>query len=783
MQLLHSPLAIRVKNLIHDERNFAAGIFLIACTMLTVIWLGTTARIADEKKLTIENAVNDGNNIAAIVEANLNEVLSRADSYARRTRTLSITDRSVQSLNSQISSDPAYLRAAVFNAQTELLQSSGNRAVDPELQGFLLASLSQSPPLLQKGQLVIGRPSLEKNASWRVPVLIRFSSPQIPDGYFVAILDLGYILRFYKNVSLGERGRIEILMLDGYQLAEINGSSISGGVNYGASKYAEFLSETNHIGVVKHQRPDTSSTEVSVFRISQQFPFAVVVRRDEGDLERQLTIRTSDYLVRAAIVSFVLTLLMTGLFIVARRQRRLNQGLKQSEREKLDLIVQLEQEKGRAVWQATHDYLTGIPNRMLFYELAEKELARARRSRKLYAVMFLDLDKFKKINDALGHTVGDLLLQSVSQRLQSSLREYDLLARFGGDEFVILISEMISEADISKVAAKLIDVISQTYQNLNGEDVDVSPSIGIALYPRDGQGLDALLTHADSAMYMAKSAGAGTFRFFDKSLNSSSARDSDLLLHFKRAIKKNEFCLHFQPRISLNDYSVCGLEALIRWQHPEYGLIYPNDFIPLAENNDLIVPLGCWVIEAACRQIAEWNKIGLPPTPVAINVSPKQLRNDALITTVIASLERYQVPPEMLEIEVTEGCFIEDFDAANYLLQKLKNLGIKIALDDYGTGFSSLKHLTKLPIYAIKIDRSFIHDIRNDASDAVIVASTITLAHNLGLEVVAEGVESREQLMHLKTAGCDYVQGFYFQRPVSGEEILPTLVRGQFTPL
>jgi EAL domain-containing protein (putative c-di-GMP-specific phosphodiesterase class I) len=254
------------------------------------------------------------------------------------------------------------------------------------------------------------------------------------------------------------------------------------------------------------------------------------------------------------------------------------------------------------------------------------------------------------------------------------------------------------------------------------------------------------------------------------------------LNRFKRAIKEDEFCLHYQPRVELQEFSVVGLEALIRWNHPEHGLIYPNDFISLAENNDLIVPLGNWVVDAACRQLSAWRAQDLPLVAVAINVSSRQLKDNELVETVKTTLAKYQIPPDLLEIEVTESCFIEDFDTANQVLEQLQKSGIKIALDDYGTGFSGLKNLKVLPIYAIKIDRSFIRDIRNDNSDAVIVASTISLAHNLGLQVVAEGVESKEQLVHLKTAGCDQVQGFYFQRPVAASEMAALLQRGKFTP-
>ncbi len=756
---------------------------MLALAMLSIIWWGTLSRMAHEKTLVIESSIADEKNIASIVASNLNEVLDRASQYAKIGRSMMEGDQSAMLyLNPMLSGDPAYLRAAVFDGKGNLLQSSANRKSEPELMQLVLTAQGNAHAAPADDQLIVDRPSTTDSSAWRVPILIPFSSSNQGRGFFTAVIDMGYFLRLYKDVQLGNGGRIEILTRDGYQLAELSDASLSAGVDYGGSDYAKFLSEPDADGVLATTRPGTSGQDIGVFSVLERYPFAVIVTRDQSYLMGRLTVRHSDYLQRAILVSIAVVLLMFGLFVIAYRQRRLYNVLAMSEQEKRNLIGQLEQEKGRALLQASHDYLTGIPNRMLFYEMATAELARAKRSRKLYALFFLDLDKFKLINDTLGHAVGDLLLQGVAARLRESLREYDLLARLGGDEFVMLISEMTSESDIAKIADKLVEVIRTPFLDLDGNDIEVSPSIGIALYPRDGQNVETLLTHADFAMYSAKAAGAATYRFFDTSLNASSVRDVELLTRFKRAIRDDEFCLHYQPRVELQQFKLVGLEALVRWRHPEHGLIYPNDFISLAEENELIVPLGRWVINAACRQIAEWRAEGLPLVPIAINVSPKQLKDESLLETVMSTLAHYQLPPELLEIEVTESCFIEDFDTANHVLEQLTKNGLKIALDDYGTGFSGLKNLKKLPIYAIKIDRSFIRDIRNDNSDAVIVSSTISLAHNLGLQVVAEGVESKEQLVHLKTAGCDQVQGFYFQRPTVAVDIPALLKRGRFTP-
>jgi len=758
------------------------GTVFLALAMLAIIWWGTWVRVAYEKAITVENSIADSKNIAAIVASNLNEVMGRATRYSQIARSMMEGDPSAGlQLNPTRDGDRAYLRIAVFDEHGNLIQSSANRTSEPELMRLVLMAKSNTFGTIQDDQLIVGKPSRDDSSAWRVPILMPFASSVQGRGFFAAIIDIGYFLQLYKDVNLGDTGRIEILTHDGYQLAELNGAILSGGIDFSSSEYGKFLEHAED-GVIDVVRPDVSPEDIGVLRRLHNYPLFVVVTHDQNYLMRGLADRHQEYIWRAIAVSIAIVLLLCGLLVVADKQRRLYNVLTASEQEKLNLISQLEQEKNRALLLASHDYLTGIPNRRLFYEMATTELARAKRSRKLYALFFLDLDKFKLINDTLGHAVGDLLLQGVARRLRESLREYDLLARLGGDEFVMLVSEMASESDIAKIAAKLVEVVRVPFLDLDGNDIDVSPSIGIALYPRDGQDVETLLTHADFAMYSAKSAGAATYRFFDTSLNASSAREAELLSRFKRAIRDDEFCLHYQPRVELQEFAVVGLEALIRWTHPEHGLIFPNDFISLAENNDLIVPLGRWVVDAACRQLAAWRAQGLPVVPVAINVSSRQLNDNALLETIMTTLAKYQISPDLLEIEVTESCFIEDFDTANLVLQQLQENGIKIALDDYGTGFSGLKNLKSLPIYAIKIDRSFIRDIRNDNSDAVIVASTISLAHNLGLQVVAEGVESKEQLVHLKTAGCDQVQGFYFQRPVAAPEIGVLLERGKFTP-
>ncbi|HEY4073030.1 MAG TPA: EAL domain-containing protein [Herbaspirillum sp.] len=766
------------------------GFACLCCILLGVIWFTTFTRIDIEKKLAIESSIADSKNVAAIVSLNLDEVLGRALLYSRISRSLLEGDSKVTAyLNPLASGDSAYLRFAVFDADGKLAYSSARQRSEPEFLQ-LINSAYASALIGSKGngninarhvKMIIKPPEKDDRYSWRIPLLIPLKDRDDKvQGFFAAILDLGYFLKTYKEVSINSGNRIEILNRAGFQLAELSGNTLSGGQDIAESGYAPFLTGSEIESAIPALRSDDGVQYIGALRKLEKYPLAIAVSREPEHVFGKLARAQRQYFYQSAMVSIAAILLTFGLTSIAQRRKKLYDRLTYSEREKSGLIDELEKEKTRAYQLASHDYLTGIPNRMLFYEIATKELSLARRSRNLYALFFMDLDKFKVINDTLGHAVGDLLLQAVAARLRTVLREYDLLARLGGDEFVILISELATEKQIAEIAAKLVAAICAPYPDLAGHEVRTAPSIGIAIYPRDGQNIDELMTNADSAMYSAKAAGSGSYRFYDASLNESDARWLDLLTHFRQGLRENEFCLHYQPKVDLQTFDIVGIEALVRWLHPEFGLIYPNEFIGLAEEHDLIVPLGHWVIQSACRQLALWREIGIPLVPVAINVSAKQLRDNLLVDTVLAALKQYALPAELLEIEITESCIIDDLDVAIDILDRLRTAGLKISLDDYGTGYSDLSHIKKLPIYAVKIDRSFVRDIRNDNNDAVIVASIVSLAHNLNLKVIAEGVESKEQLTHLKVAGCDQVQGFYLQRPVPVAEIERTLVQRRF---
>lgn len=764
-------------------RGVSAGMVLLAAGALSLLWYFTLIRIENEKQLAIAASIADSRNVAAIVSANLDEVLGKTLLYSRIGQSMLNGEQSSSAyFNPLFNGDSAYLRVAMFDARGRLVYSSARQKSEPELSRLINAGfMSTLTSTGAHGQMIITPPLNRDGYSWRVPLLIPLQDGKGRlQGFFAAILDLGYFLKTYEEVSVDGSSRIEIINTAGLQLAELAGGILSGGSDYAGQEYATFLLTGKGDGLIHALRPGDAAQHVGVQRRLAHYPLAVVVSRDQQVLLGKLWPAHRQYVLQAILISMLVLVLSGGLIGMAHRRRFLYEQLRYSEREKSGLIQQLEEEKSRAYQLASHDYLTGIPNRMLFYELATTELSRARRSRNLYALFFLDLDKFKLINDTLGHAVGDALLQEVARRLRAAVREYDLVARLGGDEFVVLVSEIRSEEVVAEIADKLVETLRAPYPDLLGCDVETTPSIGIALYPRDGQNIATLMTNADSAMYSAKNAGSGLYRFYDASLNAIAVRGLELLGRFRQALKENEFCLHYQPKVELQDYRVVGMEALIRWQHPEHGLIYPGEFIGLAETHDLVQPLGHWIIEAVCRQLAQWRADGMPLVPVAINVSAKQLNDERLIATVRGALQRHQLSAQWLEIEVTESCFIADLEQARQTLEKLRDEGLRIYLDDYGTGYSSLSHIKALPVVALKIDRSFVRDIRNDNSDGMIVASTVSLARNLGLKVVAEGVETREQLMHLKLMGCDEVQGFYLQRPVAAAQLVPLLQKGRF---
>lgn len=438
----------------------------------------------------------------------------------------------------------------------------------------------------------------------------------------------------------------------------------------------------------------------------------------------------------------------------------------------------INRQRGTLAYLAYHDALTDLPNRTLLKDRLTLALAQARRNEQMLAVMFLDLDQFKVVNDTAGHVEGDKLLQSVSQQLNSVLREGDTVARVGGDEFILLLPKIEQLADATEIAERVLTAVGRT-RVIVGHEFNISISIGITLFPTDGDDAETLLTNADIAMYQAKEQGKNNFQFFTPVMNTRIQNRLALENDLRHGLERGEFVVYYQPQLNISTGQIVGVEALVRWQHPERGLVLPMEFIPVAEETGLIVPLGEWVLHAACAQIRSWQEAGLPPLRVAVNLSAREFQQGNLIEAVAGVLEETGLAPEFLQLEITEGVSIQDVDFTIKVMGELKEMGVQIAIDDFGTGYSALSYLRRFPIDVVKIDRSFVCDLTIDSTDAEIATTIIVMAHNLGLEVIAEGVETEEQLAFLKQRRCDEMQGYLFSKPVPAEKLEEILVQGK----
>jgi diguanylate cyclase (GGDEF)-like protein len=419
---------------------------------------------------------------------------------------------------------------------------------------------------------------------------------------------------------------------------------------------------------------------------------------------------------------------------------------------------------------ARHDVLTGLTNRHHFAEHLDRAIANADRNGRSAGLMFLDLDDFKAVNDALGHSVGDALLVKVAQRLKHCLRDTDLIARVGGDEFLILLSSLADPGDCALVADKIIAAVSRPLE-LGERQFSITVSIGIAVWPADGSDAETLVRNADLAMYHAKSRGRNNFQYFTAELNARAFETLATEAALRNALDRQELVLHYQAQVDVSSGRITGAEALVRWQHPEFGLVGPDRFIPVAEERGLINRLGDWVLHAACRQAKAWDDAGYPPLPVAVNISVRQLRQGALRNSVLAALAASGLDPRRLVLEITETAVMEDMDAAVAVLEELGRLGVAIEIDDFGTGYSSLAYLADLPIKQLKIDRSFVRNLPGRSNDELIARTIISMGKGLAMEVIAEGVETEAQRRFLEAHGCYAYQGYLFGHPMTAAEL------------
>ena len=747
-----------------DWRRPLNGVIALSVVLLATTWLVTWNWLGNEQELLAKNSQARQESLAVIVSENFNRALDQARIFSVASSEWFEGNKNdaAKRLSAMCSANQLFLRIALYDETARKVYAS---SPENDSNSLILAIEKRLARPEQTTGLELVPPVDSLTKAWQINLLLPVTDKDGNSrGILLAVLDLGYVLGLYREVDIGQTGAIQILLNSGQEIARAR----MGGLEYtqGTWQTQIFIPKTAAQGTLVTDYFGDMHRYISSYRRLAKYPFMVVVSRDVAELQTEYGVnRWRNLGVLCLFTTFIL-LLTYWISSSLRSREKLFDALRNADLENRKLILELEEQTTKAFDLASHDALTGLPNRRLFLEMGHSHLSRAKRSRKLFGLMYVDLDRFKSINDTLGHHVGDMLLQTVATRLQSALRESDVIARMGGDEFTVILNEIDSVADIVLVASKIIELISRPCTNLDGNDVQVSPSIGIAVFPQDGHNVEMLCQHADAAMYQSKRAGRGRYTFYDPALNPVRDFQFSLEQRLPTALVEDELVLHFQPKVRMTDFKIMGFEALVRWQHPDHGLIYPGEFVPMAEISGMDVALGDWVAQSVCIQLRNWQGMGLNPVPVAINVSARQLQDLGFPQRIATFLSTYGIAPQLLEVEITESSLLDSIEIATKVLSDLKHIGIHIALDDFGNGYSSLSYIRTLPIHVIKIDRSFIKDIRNSPQDATIVETIVTMAHKLQMQVVAEGVELQDQLLHLKSINCDQVQGYFLSRPV-----------------
>jgi diguanylate cyclase (GGDEF)-like protein len=619
---------------------------------------------------------------------------------------------------------------------------------------------------LQQGDTLVVSPPRRspESTKWRMQFARRLDGA---DGQFAGVVaiavDSGYFVSGYDPATLGDHGVLGLVGVDGIVRAMRTGDTVMAGqrVDFAAlvgpqpsSTEADAVSPSPWDGVRRYEKA----------RQLYDFPLTVVVGLSADEQLAASRRDTWTYLWRAAAGSALLLVVMSILAIMSRRLALVRQRAAQAQVE----------HAARIEYLAYHDGLTGLPNRSLFSKLLVHSIHEAHRYGRRLAVLFLDLDRFKQINDTLGHEAGDQLLQEVARRLEKSLRDSDTVARLGGDEFVVLLPDIDQGKDVPVVAEKVLASVARPFL-LMERDCRVTVSMGISLYPQDGLDEFALMKSADLAMYQAKEAGSNGFRFYAQEMSSHSLDRLKLESGLRHALERGEFDLEYQAKRAVDSGEVTGMEALLRWRHPELGTIAPMQFIPVAEETSLIVPIGRWVIDTACRQAAAWLASGLAPVTIAVNLTARQFADPSLVSDLREALTGAGLPAHLLELEVAEGALMRDVERSLDTLGRLKELGVRIAVDDFGVGYLSLATLRRFPLDSIKIDRSFVRGAVAATENQALTEAIIAMGHNLSMTVVGQGVETREQADFLRENACDECQGFFFDKPLPATQAMRLL--------
>ncbi|MFG0417704.1 putative bifunctional diguanylate cyclase/phosphodiesterase [Pseudomonas sp. zjy_8] len=740
-------------------------ILMLCAATLAFLWGLHVTQKATARQGALSAKAIEHLNLASIVGENLRQLVDRAQAVGRVTQDDVKTLRQGNfSLVPSLAADPVFKRLSLYDRQGRLLAASHTDEA-AELPADWLHQLQRHIDRYGFKPFLPSIQPVSQNAApptGRLPFLLPLtnSTGREIDNLLVVQLDVGYLAVLFQPIDLGNSGLVRLLQDDGLERLRIDNSGV---VTAGDLLQPPLPALNTEAGMLTQYV--AGDAYQSLYRHVPEHGFSVVVSQRQAEILAPSTLAYSrQFWLNLSMTLMILASLLWTLRLLRKRQEAFD-ALEHAQQVNQQLIVRLEDEHRRSSHAAATDHLSGLHNRRQFVEMASQALTRQRGKRRLMAILFIDMDRFKSINDSLGHKIGDLLLQAVAGRIQRLLEPGDEASRFGGDEFVVLLAGERSEEQINAWVHELVQKLSAAYA-LDGQEVNTSPSVGVSICPRDGQDIDSLIRSADAAMYSAKQAGRAQYRFFDPSLNLADVQAFTLEQAFGSALAERQFVLHYQPQMRLDTHQVLGYEALVRWDHPDFGLLYPDRFIGLAERSGFIVELGWEVLRLACEALSSWNAQGRK-TRLAVNVSALQLRQADFADRLLSKLQHHGIAPQQLELEITETTILDPEGTAVTHLHTLRGAGLGISLDDFGRGYAGFAHLHSLPLSKLKIDRSLIAALSNSHDDSPIVSSTIILAKRLGLEVVAEGVETREQVVYLKLAGCDIAQGYHFSRPLS----------------
>ncbi|HSM08049.1 MAG TPA: EAL domain-containing protein [Gemmatimonadota bacterium] len=755
----------RLYRLLHHPVRPIALLVLAAFLALAVLWTATWNLGRVEHENARETAETTSRELLDTYEAQVFRVLQQMDQTLRsvqyavqlrgdgRTAFDDLNDRDL------LPPDLIFV-VSVTDHDGNLVATNGASLLAGDADDDILDLARESH------SLVVGQP-VAVGDEWRLPVGRRLTAP---DGSFGGVatveVDPTFFVSGYEVSRLGRDGVVGILGQDGVFRARRSGDDVTVG---GRTDYESVVTEQG-FGDTRTVLSTNEWDGVRRYTSARElygFPVAVVVGISENEALAPADDRTSTYVARAGMASLLLILIAGVLAWMSWKLDRVRRREGEAQVAHARRVEHL----------AYHDSLTGLPNRSFLGRLLEDRVRLAGRYGQQFAVLFLDLDGFKQINDTLGHDAGDDLLREVAERLEATLRDSDVVARMGGDEFVVLLPTIANADQVASVAQKVIDSLAQPFVLL-GEQFTVTASVGVSLYPQDGADVQALMKNADIAMYEAKEAGKKAFRFFSQWMGSESRERLDLEVSLRQALVRQEFELHYQARRDLDSGRITGMEALLRWEHPRLGTVKPAKFLPLAEETGLILPIGKWVLRTACRQNVAWLADGLPRLSVAVNLSAAQFFDPDLLDVVASALEDSDMDPELLELEICESILARDTFKTVPILEDLKRLGTRITVDNFGTGYSSLTVLRGLPLDTIKIDRLF---LRADAGNAMaheVTDALVAMGRSLSSSVVVHGVETREQVDYLRSHACHQVQGFFFDRPSRATDIA-VLLRGE----